>query len=155
MSSDLWPTGVEMMDSADVLASCNFKQTAYAAGVTAGTIPQGTITGGAQVVLEGPASLDLHSAWSALFHHGALKAKVPPEAIGFRIENPAVQIVDLGTEFSMLAEKNGAAEVFVIEGSVEASGRDALNQPSKTMEERSTSNTSEFSERCFRGWKAC
>jgi ferric-dicitrate binding protein FerR (iron transport regulator) len=88
---------------------------------------------GAQVVLEGPASLDLHSAWSALFHHGALTAKVPPEAIGFRIENPAVQIVDLGTEFSMLAEKNGAAEVFVIEGSVEASGRDALNQPSKTI----------------------
>jgi hypothetical protein len=88
---------------------------------------------GAQVVLEGPAFLELHSPWSAVFHHGALTAKVPPEAIGFRIENPAVQVVDLGTEFSMLAEENGAAEVFVIEGSVEASGRDSLNQPSKMI----------------------
>ena len=51
MSSNLWPSGVEMMDSADVLAASNYKQTAYAAGVTAGTIPAGAITGGAQVVL--------------------------------------------------------------------------------------------------------
>ncbi len=51
MSSLLWPPGVEMMDSADVLAACNYKQTAYAAGVTAGTIPAGTITGGSQVDL--------------------------------------------------------------------------------------------------------
>jgi hypothetical protein len=88
---------------------------------------------GAQVVLEGPAFLELHSPWSALFHHGALTAKVPPEAIGFRIENPAVQVVDLGTEFSMLAEENGAAEVFVLEGSVEVAGRDSLNQPAKMI----------------------
>ena len=51
MSSNLWPPGVELMDAADVLAACNYKQTAFAAGVTAGTIPQGTITGGAQIDL--------------------------------------------------------------------------------------------------------
>ncbi len=88
---------------------------------------------GAQVILEGPAALELSSPWSALLHHGALRAKVPPEAIGFRIENPAVQIVDLGTQFSMLAEENGAAEVFVMEGSVEAVGRDSVNQSAQII----------------------
>lgn len=51
MTSNLFPTGVELMDAADVLAACNYKQTAYAAGVVAGTIPQGTITGGQFVCL--------------------------------------------------------------------------------------------------------
>ena len=51
MSSNLWPTGVELMDAADVLSSANFKQTAFAAGVTTGTIPQGAITGGQFVCL--------------------------------------------------------------------------------------------------------
>lgn len=51
MATPLFPTGVRMNDSADVLAQANFKQTAFAAGVTTGTIPAGAITGGVFVAL--------------------------------------------------------------------------------------------------------
>lgn len=84
-----------------------------------------TFDSGAQVTLEGPASLDLKSAWDATLHRGTLKANVPPEAVGFRVSNPSVDVVDLGTEFSMVADEAGATEVFVLRGAVEASARDA------------------------------
>lgn len=75
---------------------------------------------GAIVVIEGPASLELDSAWAATLRHGTLRARVPPEAVGFRVSNPAVEVVDLGTEFAVVANEDGAAEVLVLEGSVEA-----------------------------------
>lgn len=75
---------------------------------------------GAVVVIEGPASLELDSAWAATLRRGTLRAQVPPEAIGFRISNPAVEVVDLGTEFAVVASEDGAAEVLVLKGSVEA-----------------------------------
>ena len=84
-----------------------------------------TFDSGAQVTLEGPASFDLNSAWDAVLRRGTLKASVPTEAIGFRIANAAVEVVDLGTEFSMVADKSGATEVFVLKGAVEAAMRDA------------------------------
>jgi hypothetical protein len=79
---------------------------------------------GAVVTLEGPASLQLTSAWEAVLHRGTLKAQVPKEAIGFRVSNPAVEVVDLGTEFSMVADDTGATEVFVLKGSVETRAGD-------------------------------
>jgi hypothetical protein len=75
---------------------------------------------GAQVVLEGPALCDLDSAWDAKLHYGTLKATVPPQAIGFRIANSAVDVVDLGTEFTIVADASGFAEVLVLKGAVEA-----------------------------------
>ena len=89
--------------------------------MTAG-VAEITFDSGAQVLLEGPARLDLNSAWDAVLRRGTLKANVPVEAIGFRVSNPAVQVIDLGTEFSMIADENsGATEVFVLKGAVEAS----------------------------------
>lgn len=87
---------------------------------------------GAQLILEGPASLDLNSVWEAVLQRGALKASVPQEAIGFRVSNAAVDVVDLGTEFSMVAEESGATEVFVLRGAVEAHPRAAVNEPART-----------------------
>lgn len=88
--------------------------------MTAG-VAEITFDSGAQVLLEGPARLDLNSAWDAVLRRGTLKANVPVEAIGFRVSNPAVQVIDLGTEFSMIADENsGATEVFVLKGAVEA-----------------------------------
>jgi hypothetical protein len=46
---------------------------------------------------------------------------VPSQAIGFRISNSAVEVVDVGTEFSMIADDDeGTADVFVLKGEVEA-----------------------------------
>lgn len=82
-----------------------------------------TFDSGARVVIEGAASLVVNSAWDATLRRGTLKASVPPEAVGFRISNPAVEVMDLGTEFTLIADGNGAAEVLVHKGEVEAAPR--------------------------------
>lgn len=96
-----------------------------------------TFDSGAQVTLSGPATLDIHSAWEAELLRGTLKANVPPEAIGFRVVNAAVEVVDLGTEFSMTAEEGGAAEVFVLKGAVEVQPRSGSGeQPRSVLREK-------------------
>ena len=82
-----------------------------------------TFDSGAQLMLTGPATLDLRSAWEAELQHGTVKATVPPEAAGFRVSNAAVEVVNLGAEFSMTAEEGGAAEVFALKGAVEVQPR--------------------------------
>ncbi len=82
-----------------------------------------TFDSGAQIVVEGPASVDLDSAWQATLRHGTLKASIPQEAIGFKVSNPSVDVMDLGTEFSMTADEDGSAEVFVLTGQVEVEPR--------------------------------
>ena len=82
-----------------------------------------TFDSGARVVIEGAASLDINSAWDATLRHGTLKASVPAEAIGFRISNPFVDVFDLGTEFTIIADAKGATEVLVNKGAVEAAPR--------------------------------
>jgi ferric-dicitrate binding protein FerR (iron transport regulator) len=91
----------------------------------AGGFAEITFDSGAQITIEGPASLDLGSEWDATLRRGTLKASVPPEAIGFHVSNSSVDVVDLGTEFTMVADDNGDTEVFVLKGSVEAAARDA------------------------------
>src|SRR5690606_33698780 len=75
---------------------------------------------GAEIVLEGPARVDVGSAWEATLAHGSLRANVPEQAIGFLVRNSAVDVVDLGTEFSMVANEKGMTEVVVLRGEVEA-----------------------------------
>jgi hypothetical protein len=94
-----------------------------------------TFDSGARVVLEGPASLDITSAWDGQLRSGTLKASVPPEAIGFRISNPAVEVIDLGTEFTMIADGKGAADVLVLKGEVEAAPRAAIDQDTILLRE--------------------
>ena len=79
---------------------------------------------GAQITLEGPAALDVNSAWDATLERGTLKANVPSEAVGFRISHRAVEVVDLGTEFSLVAPADGPVELYVLKGEVKATPRD-------------------------------
>ena len=82
-----------------------------------------TFDSGARVVLEGSASLEIASAWDATLRRGKLKADVPPQAVGFRVANRFVDVIDLGTEFTMIADGDRGAEVLVNKGEVEASPR--------------------------------
>ena len=75
---------------------------------------------GARVLLEGPARLDLLSANSARLVHGRLTARVPDAAKGFEILSPQGKVIDLGTEFGVAVSEQGATEVHVFEGRVEA-----------------------------------
>ena len=96
-----------------------------------------TFDSGAQVVLEGPASLDVESAWSATLNRGKLRASLPPEAMGFSIKNPSVEVVDLGTEFTMFTDASGAAtDVLVLKGEVEAAASTAGDQQAVVIREK-------------------
>jgi hypothetical protein len=74
---------------------------------------------GANVVIEGPARLDLKSTMLVVCHEGKLRAHVPPHAKGFMIDTPHHRAVDLGTEFAVNVAKDQSAEVHVLDGEVE------------------------------------
>lgn len=78
-----------------------------------------TFDSGARVVLEGPASLDVDSAWAASLKSGALTASAPSEAAGFRVANPAVAVTHLGGDVRIEADHAGGAEVVALDGSAE------------------------------------
>ncbi len=95
-----------------------------------------TFDSGARVVVQGPSVIGLDSAWGITLRQGTLKATVPPQAIGFRVSNPAVEVVDLGTEFTMIADGGGVAEVLVLKGTVEAEPRAGDRQDSIVLNEK-------------------
>lgn len=82
-----------------------------------------TFASGAKLMLEGPSSLDVSSAWDATLRQGQVRAAIPTQAQGFRLISAEVE-VDRGTEFSLLADEKGASELFVHEGTVEGSFRE-------------------------------
>jgi ferric-dicitrate binding protein FerR (iron transport regulator) len=79
-----------------------------------------TFDSGAVVLLEGPAVFDVTSSWDSTLRRGAIKVNVPEQALGFRVSNRAVEVVDIGTEFSMVADESGDTDVLVLKGEVEA-----------------------------------
>jgi len=74
---------------------------------------------GATVVIEGRAEVNIFSAEKLSLKQGRLWARVPDEARGFTVRTPEAEVVDLGTEFGVLVEPAGAAEVYVFDGFVE------------------------------------
>jgi hypothetical protein len=73
---------------------------------------------GATVILEGPAELELISPTEAFCVRGKLRATVPPQAQGFTVRSPRLDLVDCGTEFGLRVD-GGRTEVHVFQGKVE------------------------------------
>jgi hypothetical protein len=73
---------------------------------------------GTRVVIEGPAEFQIISSSDASCRVGRLTAEVPPQARGFRIATPQMNVTDLGTVFG-LDVKETATELHVLKGSVE------------------------------------
>jgi len=73
---------------------------------------------GATVIIEGPAEFEVRSSRLGYLHRGRLVGAVPPPAVGFTIETPTVEIVDLGTEFGVDVDASGRTNVQVLEGAV-------------------------------------
>lgn len=73
---------------------------------------------GARVVIEGPAELQLVSSSEAVCASGRLTAEVPPQARGFRVTSPNLDVTDLGTSFG-LHVAGEQAEIHVFSGLVE------------------------------------
>jgi hypothetical protein len=74
---------------------------------------------GATVILEGPAELKLVSRTEAYCARGKLRANVPPQAQGFTIGSPKLDLVDRGTEFGLQVDGNDRTEVHVFRGGVD------------------------------------
>ena len=74
---------------------------------------------GAKLVVEGPADLELVTAYEAICRKGQVRAKVPPAARGFSIVSPQFELVDLGTEFGLSVAADGESKVQVLDGEVE------------------------------------
>jgi hypothetical protein len=74
---------------------------------------------GATVILEGPADFELISYNEAYCARGKLRATVPPQAQGFTIGSPKLDLVDQGTEFGLRVDGGDGAEVHVFQGKVE------------------------------------
>jgi len=79
-----------------------------------------TFDSGARVTVEAPASLDVQSAWAAGLRSGSVTSIAAPDAAGFRVNNRAVNVTNLGGEVRVIAESNGVAEVCALEGAAEA-----------------------------------
>lgn len=74
---------------------------------------------GASVILQGPADFRLLSSNEAYCAAGKLRATVPPQAEGFTIGSPRLDLVDRGTEFGLEVKGTGKTEVHVFQGKVD------------------------------------
>lgn len=75
---------------------------------------------GVELLLRAPAELQLRSVDHAILYRGQASARVPKEAIGFRLDAPGLNVVDLGTEFSLAVDESGQPRVHVFQGKVRA-----------------------------------
>jgi len=96
---------------------------------------------GARVVIEGPIALQLISPTEVSCRTGKLTSEVPPQARGFRINTPEMNVTDLGTAFG-LDVKDRRTELHVFKGIVEfqpATGpaRQSLNEGAGAVLENS------------------
>jgi hypothetical protein len=73
---------------------------------------------GARMTIEGPAELEIQSAWKASCSSGSLFIEVPPAARGFVVTTPGSEIVDLGTAFGLQVQ-DGNTKVEVLDGEIE------------------------------------
>lgn len=119
----------------DPLSNVGFGSTLYGGqqlSLAAGLI-EVTFLDGAQVVVEGPAKFDVQDAGLGELHEGRIAAVVPVRARGFEIATNGLNVVDLGTEFGVLADGEDT-EVHVFRGLVMAHVLDAQGRPIRTVE---------------------
>lgn len=76
-----------------------------------------SMTSGAECVLQGPAVVVLESNERVALKQGKLTAKVAPWNTGFTVDTSAMQVIDLGTSFSVSVE-GSTVEASVLEGNV-------------------------------------
>lgn len=79
-----------------------------------------TFASGARVVIEGPATFAVPRGDEGELLAGRIAAVVPRNAVGFTIRTPRMAIADSGTQYGLVAARNGATEVHVFEGPIHA-----------------------------------
>ena len=82
-----------------------------------------TFESGVEVLIEAPASFEIHGPEFMILNEGRLAAHVPPEGIGFTVKTPDAEVVDFGTEFAIEVLGGHSSEVHVFDGEVEVRPR--------------------------------
>ena len=75
--------------------------------------------GGARLALQGPAALELLDPKSALLERGEATVRCEEGLYSFSLLTPTSIVVDIGTEFGVAVEEDGASEIHVLDGEVE------------------------------------
>ncbi|WP_017446626.1 LamG-like jellyroll fold domain-containing protein [Gayadomonas joobiniege] len=81
------------------------------------------LNNGVILVLEAPVELNIKSNDLVILTKGKLVAKVPENAIGFKVATPSSEIIDLGTEFAVDVNEVGDSQIHVLDGEVKARGK--------------------------------
>lgn len=89
--------------------------------------------GGAELVLVGPASIDLQSGGSVLVRIGDVVVRATDGAEGFVVTTPTSEVIDLGTEFAVKVHPSGTTEVHVLDGEVSYRGLNATDELAKIL----------------------
>lgn len=96
------------------------------------TIRQGSMKldfgAGARAVILGPAEFSLRGPLEIAMPRGAARFHVEPQGRGFKVVTPLVSVVDLGTDFGVVADGLQHPQVHVFEGCVAADAQRGLQQ---------------------------
>lgn len=89
---------------------------------------------GVSVTLDAPFEASLLSHDRVLVTKGRARVRVPEGAEGFRLESPAFDVVDLGTEFAALVHADGTGTCRVFEGKADVSLLDSIGEVKRTQQ---------------------
>jgi len=90
--------------------------------LVSGTL-EGIFETGVRVIVEAPCDFSVLKKNRISLERGVGWFQVPEKATGFAVETPEMTVVDLGTEFGVIAADRGEDEVHVIKGVVEVTAR--------------------------------
>lgn len=76
------------------------------------------LNNGVSMIFEGPGELRLLSPMHAVLRGGQAVVRVPKNAIGFHLETPVADVIDLGTEFAAKVGAGLVTDVQVFDGKV-------------------------------------
>ena len=71
---------------------------------------------GARVVLDGPATFSIKESDRMSIQGGKIFVHVPNKSVGFRVDTPSCDVVDLGTEFGINVNPAGESDVYLYKG---------------------------------------
>ena len=73
---------------------------------------------GTALIVHGPAKLEMLNSMQINLIKGKIRCRVPKHAQGFSVITQDFNLVDLGTEFTIISDENSGCNIFVHEGEV-------------------------------------
>jgi len=87
---------------------------------------------GVSITLDAPFEAQLMGDDRIRLRNGRARVHVPPGAEGFRLESPAFEVVDLGTEFAAMVNADGTGTCRVFEGKADVMLLDSMGESKQT-----------------------